>query len=92
MLPPVDHVLTFKAVQQSDAPVSLEEAVEAVAQLDIEERETTHGWGHRVGGGGFGELARALTSRPRTSRPTPPHLRPVTTRTPYAGRPAAAAR
>ena len=59
MLPPVDHVLTFKAAQQSDAPVSLEAAVEAVAQLDIEERRTTHGWGHRAGGGVFGELAQA---------------------------------
>jgi len=55
----VEHVLTSKAAQQSDAPVSLEEAVEAVAQLDIEERETTHGWGHRAGGGWGNSPARS---------------------------------
>jgi len=69
MLPLVEHVLTFKAAQQSDEPVSLEAAAEAVAQLDIEEWRTTHGWGHRAGGGGFGELAIARSRLRRSGAP-----------------------
>ena len=66
----VEHVLTSKAAQQSDAPVSLEEAVEAVAQPDIEERETTHGWGHGPGDiGGFGELTIARSRLRRSGAP-----------------------
>ena len=68
MLPLVEQVLTFKAAQQSDKPVSLEAAAEAVVQLDIEERRTTHGWGHRAGGGGFGLLAQARSRADRAHR------------------------